>query len=137
MCELPLAEKATQQGFLPSGLLFMYLEIDPLCPLNKCLPRSPLHGAAVGHDRVLAFLDFPRMAVPAQQPRPQNSTCQLQTARSRLYQRTSSRDWVSLFPNMFRALLGHRLILHSLGYVLLLFRKIGFLVAFSISGTLY
>ena len=36
----------------------MYLEIDPLCPLNKCLPRSPLHGAAVGHDRVLALLDF-------------------------------------------------------------------------------
>ena len=115
----------------------MYLQINPLGPFHECLTRPSLHGPAVGHDWVLALLDFPRMAVPAQQPRPQNSTCQLQTARSRLYQRTSSRDWVSLFPNMFRALLGHRLILHSLGYVLLLFRKIGFLVAFSISGTLY
>ena len=60
---------------------------SPIEPFNQAfderLPSAALHGAAVGHDRVLAFLDFPRMAVPAHQPRPQNSTCQRQTARSR------------------------------------------------------
>ena len=47
----------------------MYLQIDPLGPSYECLTRPPLHGPAVGDDRVLTLFNFPKVARPAPRQR--------------------------------------------------------------------